>query len=44
VALQRAFDSSGRPVAAGRDGAAAGGSVRVTVAAGGFTFVTLVRR
>ena len=44
VALQRAFDSSGRPVAAGRDGAAAGRSVRVTVAAGGFTFVTLVRR
>jgi len=44
VALQRAFDSSGRPVAAGHDGVAAGRSVRVTVAAGGFTFVTLVRR
>jgi hypothetical protein len=44
LALQRAFDSSGRPVAAGHDGVAAGRSVRVTVAAGGFTFVTLVRR
>jgi hypothetical protein len=39
---QHAFDSSGRPVAAPGDAADRAG--RVTIAAGGFTVVTLVRR
>ncbi|MBT1002228.1 hypothetical protein KIH31_06405 [Paenarthrobacter sp. DKR-5] len=41
---QEAFDSSGRPVAAGADSNGADHSGRVTVAAGGFTWVTLVRK
>lgn len=39
---QQAFDSSGKPV--GRDGFAADQSGQVTIAAGGFTVVKLVRR
>jgi hypothetical protein len=47
VLQQRAFDATGQPVAARRDSIAVQRSQRpqrVTVAAGGFTFVTLVRR
>jgi hypothetical protein len=40
---QRAFDSSGKPVAPGRDSIAAEHSSQVTIAAGGFTVVKLVR-
>ncbi|HEX5333187.1 MAG TPA: hypothetical protein VFW79_11145 [Cellulomonas sp.] len=43
VLKQRAFDATGKPVAASRDSIAAERSQRVTVVAGGFTFVTLVR-
>jgi hypothetical protein len=41
---QRAYDSSGKPVDRHRDGSAADRSGRVTIAAGGFTVVKLVRR
>jgi hypothetical protein len=41
---QRAFDSSGKPVAAPRDGSTANRSGRITIAAGGFTIAQLVRR
>ncbi|MCZ2403680.1 hypothetical protein IV498_10915 [Paenarthrobacter sp. Z7-10] len=41
---QEAFDSSGRPVAAGHSNNGADHSGRVTVAPGGFTWVTLVRK
>ena len=41
---QRAFDSNGKPVAAGRDSIAADHSGRVTIAAGGFTVVKLLVR
>jgi hypothetical protein len=44
VLEQRAFDSNGRPVAASRDSDKAARSGQVTVAAGGFTFVRLVRK
>jgi hypothetical protein len=43
VLQQRAFDSSGRPFAAGRDSSAANHASRITIAAGGFTVVKLVR-
>jgi hypothetical protein len=43
VLQERAFDSSGKPVAATRDSIEAQRASRVTVAAGGFTFVTLAR-
>ena len=44
VLQQRAFDSNGKPVAAGRDSIAADHSGRVTIAAGGFTVVKLLVR
>ena len=44
VLTQRAFDATGKPVAGSRDSVAAERSQRVTVVAGGFTFVTFVRR
>jgi hypothetical protein len=44
VLQQRAFDATGKPVAPSRDSVAAQRSERVTVPAGGFTFVALVRR
>jgi hypothetical protein len=44
VLQQRAFDSNGKPVAAGRDSSAANHSGRVTIAAGGFTVVKLLAR
>jgi hypothetical protein len=43
VLQQRVFDSSGRPVAPGRDRGSAEHSSRVTIVAGGFTVVKLVR-
>jgi hypothetical protein len=44
VLRQQAFDSFGKPVAPGRDSNEADYSGRVTVAAGGFTVVRLVRK
>jgi len=43
VLQQRAFDSTGKPVAVAGAGIAFGHSNRVTISAGGFTFVKLVR-
>lgn len=43
VLQQRAFDSTGKPVAVAGDGIASGHARRVTIAAGGFTVVNLVR-
>jgi hypothetical protein len=43
VMQQRAFDSTGKPVAVAGDGIVFGHSNRVTISAGGFTFVKLVR-
>jgi hypothetical protein len=43
VLEQRAFDSTGKPFAVAGDGFAFGHSNRVTIAAGGFTVVNLVR-
>jgi hypothetical protein len=44
VLEQRAFDSSGRPLAVPRDRSSVGPGNQVTVAAGGFTFARIVRR
>lgn len=43
VLRQSAFDATGKPFAAGRDRSSFGHSSRVTIAAGGFTVVKLVR-
>ena len=43
VAQQLEFDSTGKPVARAGDASAPGGSTRVTIPAGGFTVVRLVR-
>jgi hypothetical protein len=43
VLRQQAFDSTGKPFAVGRDATSSGVSNQVTIAAGGFTVVDLVR-